>query len=64
MTDITRWLAEQLVNDYTEKNRRDQFRKAWNELGRYSEDVRHFVSLLASYGITRLVSSAKFGGFD
>ena len=54
VTDITRWLSEQLVNDYTEKNRRDQFRKAWNELGRYSEDVRHFVDLLAQYGITRL----------
>ena len=54
ITDITRWLAEQLVNNYTEKNRRDQFRKAWNELGRYSDDVRHFVSLLASYGISSL----------
>lgn len=54
VTDITRWLAEQLIHDYTEKNRRDQFRKAWNELGRYSEEVRHFVSLLAAYGITRL----------
>ena len=54
VTDITRWLSEQLVNDYTEKNRRDQFRKAWNELGRYSEDVRHFVDLLAQYGITRM----------
>lgn len=54
VTDITRWLAEKLVNDYTEKNRRDQFRKAWNELGRYSEEVRHFVSILESYGVTRL----------
>lgn len=54
VTDITRWLAEQLVHDYTEKNRRDQFRKAWNELGRYSEDVRHFVSVLATCGVTRL----------
>lgn len=54
VTDITRWLAEKLVNDYTEKNRRDQFRKAWNELSRYSEEVRHFVSILESYGVTRL----------
>ena len=54
VADITRWLSEQLVNDYTEKNRRDQFRAAWNELGRYSEDVKHFVHLLTSYGVTRL----------
>ena len=53
VTDITRWMAEQLVNDYTEKNRRDQFRKAWNELSRYNGEVSHFVSLLETYGVTR-----------
>lgn len=51
VTDITRWLSEQLVNDYTDKNRRDQFRKAWNELGRYSDDVKHFVNVLNQLGV-------------
>ena len=51
VTDITRWLSEQLVNDYTDKNRRDLFRKAWNELGRYSDDVKHFVNVLNQLGV-------------
>lgn len=46
MTDITRWMSEQLTKDYTTKNNRDQFRRAWNELSRYHEDVRHFVQEL------------------
>lgn len=46
MTDITRWMTEQLTKDYTTKNNRDQFRRAWNELSRYSDDVRHFVQKL------------------
>ena len=52
--DITRWMSEQLVNDYSTKNNHDQFLRAWKELGRYSEDVRHFVHLLESHGITKL----------
>jgi hypothetical protein len=35
--DITRWMTEQLVKDYTIKNNRDQFVRAWKELGRYTE---------------------------
>ncbi len=50
-TDITRWMTENLVKDYNAKNNRDQFRRAWNELGRYSEDVKHFVRVLNEYGI-------------
>ena len=46
MTDITRWMTEELTKDYTTKNNRDQFRRAWNELSRYHEDVRHFVQEL------------------
>ena len=46
--DITRWMSEQLTKDYTTKNNRDQFRRAWNELSRYHEDVRHFVLELQS----------------
>ena len=52
--DITRWMAENLAVDYTEKNRHDQFLKAWKELGRYTEDVKHFVSLFESHGIRSL----------
>jgi hypothetical protein len=44
--DITRWMSEELAKDYTTKNNRDQFRRAWNELSRYSDDVRHFVQEL------------------
>ena len=51
VTDITRWMTENLNNDYTKKNNRDQFRRAWNELGRFSEDVKHFVRILNEYGI-------------
>lgn len=43
ITDITRWMTEALTKDYTTKNNRDQFRRAWNELSRYHEDVRYFV---------------------
>ena len=44
--DITRWMSEELSKDYTTKNNRDQFRRAWNELSRYHEDVRYFVQEL------------------
>lgn len=44
--DITRWMSEELAKDYTTKNNRDQFRRAWNELSRYHEDVRYFVQEL------------------
>ena len=46
ITDITRWMSEELTKDYTVKNNRDQFRRAWNELSRYHDDVRHFVEKL------------------
>ena len=51
--DITRWMSVQLVNDYTTKNNHDQFLRAWKEHGRYSEDVKHFVSMLEEYGVRR-----------
>ncbi|MBO4690374.1 MAG: hypothetical protein J5621_05830 [Paludibacteraceae bacterium] len=44
--DITRWMSEQLVNDYTTKNNHDQFVRAWKELGRYTDEVKHFVNVL------------------
>jgi len=52
--DITRWMSEQLVEDYTKKNNHDQFVRAWKELGRYSESVKHYVELLEKYGITHI----------
>ena len=51
--DITRWMSVQLVNDYTTKNNHDQFLRAWKEHGRYSEDVKHFVSMLEEYGVRK-----------
>lgn len=54
MPDILRWLSGHLLNDYTEKNRAMQFRRAWNELSRYSPVVHDFVNGLRSYGVTRL----------
>ena len=46
MTEITRWMSEELTKDYTAKNNRDQFRRAWNERSRYHDDVRYFVQEL------------------
>ena len=50
--DITRWMSEQLVEDYTKKNNHDQFVRAWKELGRYSPEVKEYVEELESLGIT------------
>lgn len=52
--DITRWMREHLSKDYTTKNNRDQFVRAWKELGRYTEEVKHYVALLEAYGIVQL----------
>ena len=52
MRDITRWMSEQLVEDYTKKNNHDQFVRAWKELGRYSPEVKEYVEELESLGIT------------
>jgi len=49
--DITRWMSEQLVKDYTTKNNHDQFVRAWKELGRYTEEVKRYVEMLENYGI-------------
>ncbi len=54
--DITRWMTEQLVKDYSKKNNHDQFVRAWKELGRYSPEVKEVVEKLKSYGITHLGS--------
>lgn len=52
-TDITRWLTEQLVNDYTTKNNLDQFRRAWKQHGRYTQHVKYFLTALLDLGVDK-----------
>lgn len=52
--DIVRWMSEYLSKDYTTKNNRDQFVRAWNELSRYTDDVKHFVAVLEACGVNKL----------
>lgn len=52
--DIVRWMREHLSKDYTTKNNRDQFVRAWNELSRYTDDVKHFVAVLEACGVNKL----------
>ena len=54
--DIVRWMSEHLTKDYTEKNNRDQFVRAWKELGRYTDDVKHFVAVLEEHGVRKLTN--------
>ena len=54
MTDMTRWMSENLLGDYTLKNSRDQFSRAWKEHGRYTGEVKYYVNLLRDYGIRSL----------
>ena len=54
VNQITQWMSEHLVNDYTTKNNHDQFLRAWKEQGRYSEDVKYFATLLEDNGIKKL----------
>ena len=49
--DITRWMTEELVKDYSTKNNHDQFVRAWKELGRYTPEVRDYVEHLKEYGV-------------
>lgn len=48
---IAQWLSERLQNDYSSKTGLYQFRRAWNELSRYTPSVQDEVALLAEYGI-------------
>lgn len=52
--DITRWMTEQLVKDYSKKNNHDQFVRAWKELGRFTPEVREYVEHLKEYGVMPL----------
>jgi hypothetical protein len=52
--DITRWMTEQLVKDYSKKNNHDQFVRAWKELGRFTPVVKDYVEHLKKYGVMPL----------
>ena len=52
--DITRWMTEQLVKDYSKKNNHDQFARAWKELGRHTPEVREYVEQLKEHGVMPL----------
>lgn len=54
MTDMTRWMSENLSGDYSLKNNRDQFTRAWKEHGRYTGEVKYYIRLLGDYGIHSL----------
>ena len=51
--DIRQWLSEHLSIDYTERNNASQFRRAMNEHGRYTPEVRDEVMQLESMGYFR-----------
>ena len=54
--DITRWMTEELVKDYSTKNNHDQFVRAWKELGRYTPEVKDYVESLKENGVLPLNS--------
>ena len=58
--DILRWLAENLSIDYTLKNNAYQFRRAWEDHGRFTPEIRLEVELLKDMvGVHTLLSSAR-----
>ncbi len=51
--DIRQWLSEHLKINYMERNNASQFRRAMNEHGRYTPEVRDEVLALESMGFFR-----------
>ena len=51
---IAVWLSARLQNDYSSKNGIFQFRRAWNELGRFNPAVKDEVERLAEFGVRPL----------
>lgn len=49
--DMAKWLSEHLANDYTSKNNYLQFKRAFEQRGRYTEEVQDEITLLASLGV-------------
>lgn len=48
--DIRQWLSEHLKLDYTERNNASQFRRAMNEHGRHTPEIRDEVMALEAMG--------------
>ena len=48
---IAKWLSERLQNDYSTGTGLSQFRRAWNDLGRYSPAVTDEIDHLAKCGV-------------
>ena len=57
--DIRQWLSEHLKIDYTERNNASQFRRAMNEHGRYTPEVRDEVMQLESMGFFRFQAPSE-----
>lgn len=51
MKDMLTWLTDHLDNDYVTKNNAYQFRRAWNEHGRYTPAVKDEINELYRQGI-------------
>ena len=57
--DIRQWLSEHLKIDYTERNNASQFRRAMNEHGRFTPEVRDEVMQLESMGFFRFQAPSE-----
>ena len=57
--DIRQWLSEHLKLDYTERNNASQFRRAMNEHGRYTPEVRDEVMALETMGYFRFQAPSE-----
>ena len=57
--DIRQWLSEHLKIDYTERNNASQFRRAMNEHGRYTPEVRDEVMALETMGFFRFQAPSE-----
>ena len=49
--DMAKWLSEHLANDYSSKNNYMQFKRAFEQRGRYTEEVQNEIANLASFGV-------------
>ena len=56
--DIRQWLSEHLKLDYTERNNASQFRRAMNEHGRHTPEIREEVMALEAMGYFHFHSPA------
>lgn len=57
--DIRQWLSEHLKIDYTERNNASQFRRAMNEHGRFTPEVRDEVMALETMGFFRFQAPSE-----